>query len=196
MTNDHKAVLALCSLAGILIGWTMNGINQAQTTSSPAGAMGTMLTNPTASLEKYFLEQMIPHHQGAIDMATVALQKSETDEVRGLSEAILSSQQAEIDQMTVWLKDWHNVNYGASHAGMDHSMHSMSGDPSALNRAKNFDTEFVRQMIPHHESAVIMAQMLLASNPRPELKTLAENIITAQQKEIGDMKAWLARWTR
>jgi uncharacterized protein (DUF305 family) len=196
MTNDHKAVLALSALAGILIGWTMNGINQAQNTSNPSVSVGTMLTNPTASLEKYFLEQMIPHHQGAIDMATIALQKSETDEVRGLSEAIIASQQAEIDQMIAWLKDWHNVNYGASQAGMDHSMHSTSGDLTALNRAKNFDTEFVRQMIPHHESAVIMAQMLLAGNPRPELKALAENIISAQQIEINDMKSWLARWTR
>jgi uncharacterized protein (DUF305 family) len=41
-----------------------------------------------------------------------------------------------------------------------------------------------------------MAQMLLAANPRPELKTLAENIITAQQEEISSMKTWLARWTR
>lgn len=191
MNNDQKVTLAICSVAALLIGWVGHATVQAGKVPTATNLMVT-----ESSIEQHFLEQMIPHHQGAIDMANIAMQKSETDEVRQLSEAILATQQAEIDQMTGWLKDWYGVDYANTQDAMGHGMHSMMGDLTALNRARNFDTEFVRQMIPHHESAVIMAQMLLAANPRPELKTLAENIITAQQKEISDMKAWLARWTR
>jgi uncharacterized protein (DUF305 family) len=191
MNSDHKVTLAICSLTALLIGWVGHATLQAEQVPTGSNIMVT-----ESSIEQYFLENMIPHHQGAIDMATIAMQKSETDEVRQLSEAILATQQAEIDQMTAWLKDWYGVDYANSHAAMGHGMHSMMGDLTALNRARNFDTEFVRQMIPHHESAVIMADMLLAANPRPELKTLAENIITAQQAEISSMKTWLARWTQ
>jgi uncharacterized protein (DUF305 family) len=55
-----------------------------------------------------FLNAMIPHHQGAIDMANQAIEKSNRSEIKQLSQDILSSQQKEIDQMTQWRKDWYS----------------------------------------------------------------------------------------
>lgn len=55
-----------------------------------------------------FINAMIPHHQSAIDMAKDALQKSKRPEIQKLSTAIVSSQQAEIDQMKQWRKAWYN----------------------------------------------------------------------------------------
>ena len=54
---------------------------------------------------------------------------------------------------------------------------------------------FIEGMIPHHEEAIRTAQEVLARGATtPAMKTLAENIITAQEKEVADMKAWYETW--
>lgn len=55
-----------------------------------------------------FLDAMIPHHEGALVMAQEAQSKSTRPEMQTLAEAILTSQQAEIDQMQQWRKDWYD----------------------------------------------------------------------------------------
>lgn len=55
-----------------------------------------------------FIDAMIPHHEGAIDMAQQALEKSDRPEIQQLAQNILSSQQQEIDQMTQWRQQWYN----------------------------------------------------------------------------------------
>lgn len=54
-----------------------------------------------------FLKAMIPHHEGALAMAKDAQAKSARPEMQTLAEAILTSQQAEIDQMQQWQQDWY-----------------------------------------------------------------------------------------
>jgi uncharacterized protein (DUF305 family) len=53
---------------------------------------------------------------------------------------------------------------------------------------------FLTEMIVHHEGAVAMAQQLLKGTTRSELVTLGNGIITAQTKEITQMKRWLQTW--
>jgi len=72
-------------------------------------------------------------------------------------------------------------------AVMDYGMRTapMNGDP---------DHDFVTMMIPHHQGAVDMAKALLLTTRDPELRNLAQGIITEQQNEIRLMQAWLARY--
>ncbi len=58
----------------------------------------------------------------------------------------------------------------------------------------SFDIHFIDLMIPHHEGAIAMAKEALAQAKHPELKKLAEDIITSQQKEIEQLKQWREGW--
>lgn len=56
-------------------------------------------------LDKAFLEGMIPHHQGAIDMAEY-LVDAKHPELQQMGLEIITAQQSEIDQMNTWLQEW------------------------------------------------------------------------------------------
>jgi uncharacterized protein (DUF305 family) len=69
-----------------------------------------------------------------------------------------------------------------------------ASDIESLRTATPFDKAFIEEMIPHHQMAVMMAQMLKSSTTRPEMKQLADNIIEAQNKEIEQMRSWYSQW--
>jgi uncharacterized protein (DUF305 family) len=74
-------------------------------------------------------------------------------------------------------------------AGMD----AMHADMMQGMMAADLDVAFVCGMIPHHQGAIDMAKAELAHGDDPWVRALAEQIIAAQEKEIADMKAWLAK---
>ena len=162
----------------------------------------------SSSIDSHFIEQMIPHHEDAITMAQLAAQKAKRSEVRTLAQNIIDSQNKEIDQMKIWYKDWFGrevptgvqvmSQHGMMGSAKQNSMHmGMMGDEediATLENAADFDREFVEEMIPHHQMAVMMANMLKNGTTRPEMKKLADDIITVQTNEIDQMRNWLKNW--
>lgn len=73
------------------------------------------------------------------------------------------------------------------HGGMNHAMDLGPADAS-------YDLRFIDGMIVHHQGAVVMAQDALEKSQRPEIKKLAEEIITAQNQEIAQMQQWRSAW--
>ncbi len=152
-------------------------------------------------IDARFIEQMIPHHEDAITMANLALKKSERQEIKNLAGDIIRSQSAEITDMRTWYKDWfgkevpaRGTAMGSQGMGGGGMMGGGQGDMSSLETASNFDQEFIRQMTMHHEMAIMMSRMMLSMTERPEMKKLGQDIITAQTKEIEDMKRWSKEW--
>ncbi|MEK7165808.1 MAG: DUF305 domain-containing protein [Patescibacteria group bacterium] len=153
-------------------------------------------------IDSHFIEQMIPHHEDAITMANLALTRAEHSEIKTLANDIIKAQSEEIDQMKQWHKSWFgnqvpNLNSSIGHGAgmmMRGGMMGNETDIKTLENAKPFDKEFIEQMIPHHQMAVMMAQMLLNSTDRSEMKQLAENIISAQTREINQMREWYRVW--
>jgi uncharacterized protein (DUF305 family) len=67
-------------------------------------------------------------------------------------------------------------------------------DPQKLANKEPFDKAFIDAMIPHHQSAIEMAQVAREKSRNSRIKELAENIVSAQQTEIEQMKAWREQW--
>lgn len=85
---------------------------------------------------------------------------------------------------------------GAMRPGMmgDGMMSSGMMNASPLDSNAPFDQRFLDQMIVHHQGAVMSAQMMIADAARPELRDLAQRIITGQQREIDQMRQWRSDW--
>lgn len=147
-------------------------------------------------VDRHFIEQMIPHHEGAIEMAKLALEKSTRPEVLSLAQGIIEAQEKEVADMRAWYRDWFGTEVpegGGTMHGTGGEMHmvGMEGDVDALRTAEDFDTTFLSQMIVHHEMAVMMGQMLASGTARQEMRVLADTIITSQTREIELMRSWL-----
>ena len=68
------------------------------------------------------------------------------------------------------------------------------GVASSRAHAAPFDQQFIDSMTPHHQSALMMAQMAVTKAKLPEVKRLARGIIADQKKEIAQMQAWRKAW--
>lgn len=206
----------LYGIIGLLIGVLVtvfiasNAVNNNMT-----GMMGMMgmrtgtVQNRTMNsymMDAHFIEQMIPHHEDAITLAKLAQAKAKRPEVQQLAQNIIDSQSKEITQMKNWYKDWfgrdlptgqevmntHGMMSNTS--GMHMGVRGDTSDLQTLEQAADFDKAFVEHMIPHHQMAVMMASMLKDGTIRPEMKKLADDIVTAQTKEIEQMREWLRSW--
>lgn len=167
-----------------------NGYQTAMT-----GMMKGMMVAPTGKPDLDFMQGMIPHHQGAIDMAKVVLQFGKDPEVKTFAENVVKAQEGEITFMNAWLAkidknalitspEAAKGNAAAMAAMMKSMMVPYSGDA---------DVDFIKGMIPHHQGAIDAAKIALQFAKDPEVLKLAQDIATAQEGEITFMNDWLRR---
>lgn len=203
--NNNQNNKILYGIGGIVIGLVLAGVFYPMMRyggmmswgnyQNPSGRIGIM-----SQIDQHFIEQMIPHHEGAIIMANLALEKAERSEIKILAQAIVKAQSDENQQMKSWYKDWFDKDVSKDSAMMGGMMSQggmhmgSSQDISALKNAADFDKEFIEQMIPHHQMAIMMARMLEAGTNRPEMQQLAKNIIKSQSEEIQQMQGWYINW--
>lgn len=141
-----------------------------------------------------FAQNMIPHHQQAIEMSDIMLAKQGIDlRVVDLANKIKAAQGPEIQQMQSWLGQWGSPTTG-NMAGHDMSGMMSEQDLTALKNAQGVDASktFLTQMIAHHQGAITMAQDEIKNGQYPPAVSLAQSIATGQQQEITDMQGILA----
>jgi uncharacterized protein (DUF305 family) len=135
--------------------------------------------------ERDFIQGMVPHHQEAITSARELLTVAVDPDVRTLASNIIRAQEAEITEMKTWHAQWYDAEY------RDDGKYKPMMRPFLNLSPKDAEARFVADMIGHHEHAVFMARELATFAERPELRTLAANIIRDQEAEIKTLTSWL-----
>ncbi|WP_380161919.1 DUF305 domain-containing protein [Kineococcus sp. R86509] len=197
-----------------------SSMSSSTTSSSSAPAAGASVDAEHNDQDVMFAQQMIVHHQGAVEMAQMATTQASSQEVKTLAASIESAQAPEIEEMTSWLTAWDEpVTADSSMGNMDHSSDpamtsstmtgssmtdsSMGGSsmPGMMSEEQmtqlqnaigaDFDRMFLQMMTEHHEGAVTMAQTEQQQGQNPQAMELADSIVTSQTAEIDQMNQML-----
>jgi uncharacterized protein (DUF305 family) len=210
----HKAIIhtAVGVAAAVAVATVAAGCGG---TSQPGGQPGAQPTttvsdtgSPTGTEEHNqadvtFAQNMIPHHQQAVEMSELAESRASDPQVKNLAGKIKAAQAPEIEQMTTWLNDWgepvpststagHGMHGGTHRASPSAEMPGMMTDQdmAALEQASGneFEKMFLEMMIRHHQGAVQMADTEIDEGQNPGAKGLAEKIKADQNAEIAQMQ--------
>jgi len=198
MTTTRTLVAAAAATLLLLTGCSGNG--EETTTTDDSGAAATAPASEHNEADVQFAQDMIPHHEQALEMAEMAESAADNADVRDLAAAIAAAQGPEIETMTSWLEEWgEEVPSGTDHAAMGHgSVDEMPGmmdaeEMGALGMAMgaDFDRMWLEMMIEHHEGAVEMARAQQEDGQYAEAVALAERIEADQLAEIEVMRGLL-----
>lgn len=176
-------------------GGGMAGMDRGGMASKDMAAMSREMVMPNGEYsDKAFIDAMVPHHEGAVEMAEVALDEADHPEIKGVAEDIVSSQRAEISMFD----EIRERKYGSAESTTETNEEDMRAmgmsDPRELAKARPFDKAFIDAMIPHHESAIAMAEVARRETKDPEIRGVAEDIVSAQEREIEQMEGWREQW--
>ena len=150
----------------------------------------------TGDFDYDFANMMISHHQAAIEMAQVEVQKGTDAALKTMARGMIAAQQSEIAAFRDILKDYKvpatNTKDAHAHGEMTETMDKMMKLMGESKMTGNVDKDFAMMMIPHHEAAVTMSGDELSHGKNLALKKMAQKILEDQTKEVADLKTWLA----
>jgi uncharacterized protein (DUF305 family) len=215
-TATRRAAVAC---AGLAAAFTLAACGSHDSSSMPGMNHDSASSRPTTSSQPgatfnstdvMFAQMMIPHHQQAVEMATLAETRATNPQVKTLAAQIKAAQAPEIATMTRWLTAWGQPTAAPSghdmggmpgmSSAMPSMIHGMPGMMSDADMAKlkaasgtEFDRQFLQMMIDHHKGAIEMARAEQANGANPDAKALAARIIQTQQAEIDTMQKMLAQ---
>ena len=189
-----RTIMRAAALSGVVaLAVVVSGCAGDGSTSPPTGEP---MTFNKADVD--FVQMMIPHHQQAVMMSTMAEQAASDPWVVDLASEIEAAQQPEIDLMRSWLDEWNveeadaaghmAMGHGADASGMPGMMTAQALDDLSDADGSRFDVMFLTMMIEHHEGAVEMAETVIEDGMDPRVEELAEDIIDAQTREITAMQ--------
>lgn len=159
------------------------------------------------SVEAGFARDMAAHHTQAVEMALIARDGTESEDIRFLSTDIILTQQGQIGIMRGWLDVWglgpNSSDPPMAWAGDQHDAGDHGSMPGMLTRDQiaelsdldgtALDRKFLELMIEHHEGGVLMAEAALESLDSGPVHRLAQSIADAQQYEIDLMNDMLTK---
>lgn len=150
----------------------------------------------TGNADIDFARGMVPHHQGAVDMVNVLNKYGKDAELKKFAGNIRLWQKTEIGLMQRWLDthDNHLLKTADNDVVREYkaAMESMHKDMN-IRYTGDADRDFVVGMIPHHQGAVDMANILIKYGRDPQLRNLAHDVVRSQQQEIAFMNEWLSK---
>ncbi|SFI60634.1 Uncharacterized conserved protein, DUF305 family [Kaistella treverensis] len=145
---------------------------------------------PTGNIDADFANMMIAHHQGAVDMSQLLLEKGTDPELKKFAQKVIADQNTEIALMKKYAAKAANFPENKEfEQALNQSMAAMmNSDTKVYN---DIDKDYAAQMIPHHQSAVDMAKVYQKFGKEKELLNLSDRIVRHQTSEIAQLQAWL-----
>lgn len=144
-----------------------------------------------------FVQEMIPHHRGALAMARLVPERSDREELRELAPEMIEAQREQIGRMEAILLEA-EVDYETDDVPESSEIPGMpSADGMAVLReleGEEFDATFINLMTAHHRGAVILARRRLEASGSDRIQDLARRIVAAQLSEIHTMYEWYVDW--
>lgn len=187
-TAALATVLTLSACSGTGSSGDMAGMDHGSTFSSTPSSDSAAAEFNAADIA--FAQNMIPHHQGAIEMSDVVLAKEGINQrVVDLANQIKEAQAPEIEQLQTWLTAWGADEMSGDMEGMD----GMDMDATELEKATGVDAArtFLEQMKVHHQGAITMAQTEIDTGANADAIDMANAIVTTQTEEISTIDSIL-----
>ncbi|MEI5584056.1 MULTISPECIES: DUF305 domain-containing protein [unclassified Agromyces] len=159
---------------------------------------GSQSTEDFSQGDVMFAQMMIPHHEQAIEMSDLILDKEGVaPDVAELAEEIKAAQGPEIEQMEDWLDEWGvpsmmDGGHGG-HGGMDGMLTDEEMDEIESADGATGERLFLEGMIEHHEGAIAMAEQHQENGENEDTLELSASIIESQTAEIERMEELLGR---
>ncbi|MGL5722801.1 MAG: DUF305 domain-containing protein [Brevinema sp.] len=142
-----------------------------------------------------FLQNMIPHHQGAIDSSKIVLSSTRSSQISNIAQRIIKAQEAEIKAFNNLVEILKTENPkmadNAIKAFDKDARKIMSGMMKAMGRVKqtgDVDRDFLAGMVAHHQGAVDASRQILAVTTDLRIRKIAETIIADQETEIAEFQ--------
>jgi uncharacterized protein (DUF305 family) len=156
-------------------------------------------------LEQTFMVGMIPHHEAAVEMARIVLDRGKHEQLKNVAQQIIDAQTQEIDDMTGWLQSWYGLTVSEAQqrvpdslrklqVEMDDEASHMVHELHEVPAGDDTDRAFMEAMIVHHRMAIIEARPVPDRATHEKLATTAEQIIDSQSQEIEQFRTWLENW--
>ncbi len=141
--------------------------------------------------EVAYVNQIIPHHQGALDMAQAVVDRAPNPEMREAAARIIEDQEREIGELTAFLRDTYGQEVNPDER--------MAMDASMIDEIRNADPAMAEQMFllvmrEHHESAVQMGEIVLQKAQSQVLLDQARTMVDSQRAEQEEFAGYLQEY--
>jgi uncharacterized protein (DUF305 family) len=158
------------------------------------GQQSNMKGHEDSHYDLHFIDSMIMHHQGAIQMSKLVETKGDHARVKAFARRVIDDQQKDIKE----LENYRSKYYAGKEKMEGMNMPDMSKEEmrkkmeesmKALQSSSghDFDHNFVSIMTEHHQDGIKMAKDAVAKAEHAEIKRFAQKVVTKQQKEITEM---------
>lgn len=182
-----RSALKIVSLSGLLTILVAGGWWGTRDTATGQQQQTNATMVPfTAANDVQFIDAIIPHHEMAVRMADLVLQKGTRAEVKTMAQTMKEMQQQEI----AVLQGARQALTGSATVPTPPTDAHMEADHMLLEQATGaqVDSLFLEHMIPHHAEAISLAHRALPNLQRADVRQIATNVVGDQAKEIGEMQ--------
>ncbi len=197
IANPATAILMVFAI-GIVSFVGGYAFRNAKSTANQAAATNTVFPD---SAEVNFARDMAVHHAQAVEMAERVRKRTDDPDLALIATDIALTQQSQIGRFAGWIEQWGLLPSKPNSGSMaGHNMMpgmASNSDVASIETLPIADAErtFLQLMIKHHQGGVDMATEALPNLSRPEVKRIAQSIITSQTSEIRALTELLSKRT-